>query len=109
MNREWIDADLLPNALEFLKDCQKIEIEWVMSHLFSSNPLDVEKQVDAFKMMYAQILNYWYTPTYRHIGASTGMLKLQDDFFNAYRPWIALYGYNPLAEEDPDYELWQRL
>ena len=26
MNREWVDADLLPNALEFLKDYPKIEI-----------------------------------------------------------------------------------
>ena len=31
MNREWIDADLLPNALEYLKNHPKIEIEWVMS------------------------------------------------------------------------------
>jgi alanine racemase len=37
------------------------------------------------------------------------MLKLQDDFFNAYRPWLALYGYNPLDSEDSDYELWQKL
>ena len=109
MNREWVDADLLPNALEFLKNCPKITIEWVMSHLFSANPLDIEKQVSAFKMMYAQILDYWHTPTYRHIGASIGMLKLQDDFFNAYRPWLALYGYNPLDSEDSDYELWQKL
>ena len=109
MNREWIDANLLPNALEFLKTCPKIEIEWVMSHLFSANSLDIEKQVDAFKMMYAQILDYWHAPTYRHIWASIWVLKLQDDFFNAYRPWLALYGYNPLAEDDSDYELWQKL
>jgi alanine racemase len=109
MNREWIDADLLPNALEFLKWCPKITIEWVMSHLFSANPLDIEKQIDAFKMMYAQILDYGHVPTYRHIWASTWVLKIQDDFFNAYRPWLALYGYNPLAEEDSDYELWQKL
>lgn len=109
MNREWIDADLLPNALEFLKDYPKITIEWVMSHLFSTNKLDIEKQVDAFKMMYAQILDYWHVPTYRHIWASTWVLKLQDDFFNAYRPGLALYGYNPLPEEDSDYDLWNKL
>ena len=109
MNREWIDADLLPNALEFLKDYPKIEIEWVMSHLFSANKLDIEKQVDAFKMMYQEILNYWHTPTYRHIWASIWLLKLQDDFFNAYRPWLALYGYNPLSEDDSDFDLWEKL
>ena len=109
MNREWIDADLLPNALEFLKNHSNILIEWVMSHLFSANRLDIEKQVKAFKMMYQQILDYWYNPTYRHIWASIGMLKLHDDFFNAYRPWLALYGYNPLSEDDSDFELWMDL
>ena len=109
MNREWVDADLLPNVLEFLKSCPKITIEWVMSHLFSANKLDIEKQVDAFKMMYAQILDYWHTPTYRHIWASIWLLKLHDDFFNAYRPWLALYGYNPLSEEDSDFDVWEKL
>ena len=109
MNREWIDADLLPNALEFLKDYSKIEIEWVMSHLFSANPLDIEKQVDAFKLMYHQILDYGHAPIYRHIWASIWLLKLHDDLFNAYRPWLALYGYNPLPEEDSDFDLWEKL
>lgn len=109
MNREWIDADLLPNALEFLKNYPKIKIEWVMSHLFSANSLDIEKQVAAFKMMYQQILDYGHTPIYRHIWASIWLLKLQDDFFNAYRPWLVLYGYNPLPEEDPDFDLWEKL
>lgn len=109
MNREWIDVDLLPNALEFLKWCPKIEIEWVMSHLFWANKLDIEKQIEAFKMMYQQILDYWHTPIYRHIWASTWILKIQDEFFNAYRPWLALYGYNPLPEDDPDSELWKDL
>ena len=109
MNREWIDADLLPNALEFLKSYPKIKIEWVMSHLFSANELDIEKQVSAFKMMYAQILDYGHTPKYRHIWASAWLLKLQDDFFNAYRPWLALYWYNPLSLEDSDFDLWENL
>ena len=109
MNREWIDADLLPNALEFLKWCPKITIEWVMSHLYSANSMDIEKQVEAFKMMYQLILDYGHTPTYRHIWASIWMLKLQDDFFNAYRPGLALYGYNPLPEEDSDFDLWNKL
>ena len=109
MNREWIDVDLLPNALEFLKSHSKVNIEWVMSHLYSSNKLDIEKQVEAFKMMYQQVLDYGHTPMYRHIWASMWLLKLQDDFFNAYRPWLALYGYNPLSEDDSDFELWNRL
>ena len=109
MNREWIDVDLLPNALEFLKSYPKIIIEWVMSHLYWTDSLDIEKQIAAFKMMYAQILDYGHTPIYRHIWASAGLLKIQDDFFNAYRPWLALYGYNPLSLEDSDFDLWENL
>ena len=109
MNREGIDVGLLPNALEFLKNYPKFNIEWVMSHLYSVNKLDVDRQVEAFKMMYAQVLDYGYTPIYRHIWASAWLLKLGDDFFNAYRPWLALYGYNPLAEEDSDFDLWEKL
>ena len=109
MNREWIDVDLLPNALEFLKLHPKINIEWVMSHLYSSDVLDIDRQVEAFKIMYAQILDYGHTPIYRHIWASIWLLKLQDDFFNAYRPWLALYGYNPLSSEDSNFELWEKL
>lgn len=109
MNREWIDVNLLPNALEFLKNHPKINIEWVMSHLFSANKLDTEKQIEAFKMMYQLILDYGHVPTYRHIWASAWLLKLQDDFFNAYRPGLGLYGYNPLSEEDSDFDLWEKL
>ena len=109
MNREWIDADLLPNALEFLKSCPKILVEWVMSHLYSADSLDIQRQVDAFKMMYHQILDYGHTPIYRHIWASVGLFKINDDFFNAYRPWLSLYGYNPLSQEDADFELWLSL
>lgn len=109
MNREWIDPDLLPNALEFLKNYPKIIIEWVMSHLFSANKLDIDRQIEAFKMMYHQIIDYWHTPKYRHIWASIWLLKLNDDFFNAYRPWLALYGYNPLSSEDSDFDLWEKL
>lgn len=109
MNREWIDSDLLPNALEFLKDYPQINIEWVLSHLHSTDTLSINTQIEAFKMMYHLILEYGYTPKYRHIWASAWLLKIQDEFFNAYRPWLALYGYNPLSEEDDWYDLWCQL
>ncbi len=109
MNREWIDADLLPNALEFLKSQPQIMIEWVMSHLHSTDSISIDTQIEAFKMMYHQILDYGHTPKYRHIWASTWLFRIDDDFFNAYRPWLALYWYNPLLPEDTWYELWEQL
>jgi alanine racemase len=32
------------------------------------------------------------------------MFKITDDFFNAYRPGLALYGYNPMTPQDPLYK-----
>ena len=32
------------------------------------------------------------------------MFKITDVFFNAYRPGLALYGYNPLNIQDPIYK-----
>jgi alanine racemase len=28
------------------------------------------------------------------------MIKIKDDFFNAFRPGLAMYGYNPLEQSD---------
>lgn len=112
MNREWIDANLLPNALEFLKNYPQIQIEGVLSHLHSADSIEnnsIEAQISAFKMMYHQILDYGHTPKYRHIWASAWLLKIHDDFFNAYRPWLVLYWYNPLSEKDSDFVFWEEL
>jgi alanine racemase len=34
---------------------------------------------------------------------------MEDDFFNAYRPGLALYGYNPLSSDDPLFERGEKL
>lgn len=36
-------------------------------------------------------------------------MKLEDDFFNAYRPGLALYGYNPLSPTDAWFERGEKL
>ena len=69
----------------------------------------MEEQITLFKEMYYKVLEYGHTPKWRHIGNSAGLLKMQDDFFNAYRPGLALYGYNPLSNDDPLFERGERL
>jgi len=69
----------------------------------------IEKQIELFKKMYYQILEYGYSPLRRHIGNSAGMFKIKEDFFNARRPGLAMYGYNPLAEDDPYFFLGKKL
>lgn len=124
MNREGIDTN---NFELFLKTCQQyknIEIEGVMSHLYGADEIDtisdidkeignektsIEKQIDLFKEMYYQILEYWYAPIWRHISNSAGLFKIKEDFFNARRPGLSVYGYNPLEKNDPYYPLWKEL
>ncbi len=111
MHREWLTEQDLINVLEFLRDYPKIEIEWVLSHFYdadkSKNHMD--EQIEKFKKMYHTIVDYWYTPKWKHIWSSAGILKMKDKFFNAYRPGLYLYWYNNLSHDDEAYELTKRL
>ncbi len=124
MNREWVDQDMLDSFLTICQQYKTIEVEWVMSHLYGADGIEligdldreigderstIEKQIEVFKRMYYQILEYGYAPTWRHIWNSAGMLKIKEDFFNARRPWLAMYGYNPLEEDDPYFFLGKEL
>ena len=59
--------------------------------------------------MYLEVINRGHTPQWRHIGNTAWMFKINDDFFNAYRPGIGLFGYNPLKTEDKSYALGKKL
>jgi len=112
MHREWVNQKELKNILEFLKDYPKLIVEWVMSHLHSADSLDhnsIQAQIDLFKKMYHLIIDYGHNPQWRHLWNSAWLFKIQDDFFNAYRPWLALYGYSPLSETDPYYKFTEKL
>ena len=111
MNREGFQKKELKSALEILKG-SKIEIEWVMSHFSSAddpNMKQIKVQVKVFKDMYKQVEKTGLSVKYRHISNSAGTIKFQDEFFNACRPGIALYGYNPLSKKDKSYKLWEKL
>jgi len=112
MNREWIDEENLVKFLEVLKLYPKIEVTWVMSHFHSADKIYsncIDDQIEEFKKMYYQIVNAWYNPTRRHIWNSAWMMKMKDDFFNAFRPGLAMYGYNPLEQSDEKYIQWKKL
>lgn len=100
MNREWIQEKDLENFLEVLKN-SKIELEWVMSHFHSADNKEFMssiQQIIEFKKFYSKIEEKWFSPKYRHIWASSWVFRVKDDFFNAYRPWLILYWYNPFSE-----------
>lgn len=112
MNREWIQEDELSSVINELQSHPNIIVEWVLSHFFDADNISdvhIAEQIKCFKRMYYKILDAGFTPVRRHIGNSAAMFKIDDDFFNAYRPWLALYGYNPLAPEDAHYKKWNEL
>jgi alanine racemase len=80
-----------------LKQYPQLFVEGVMSHFHSADAPEssslvalekgsLQEQIDLFKQMYYTILEYGHTPRWRHIGASAGLLKMEEEFFNAYRP-----------------------
>jgi len=112
MNREWIDEENLTKFLDLLKHLPNIQVTWIMSHLHSADEYwtdSITRQSELFKKMYYEVLKYWHAPLRRHIGNTAWLLKIKDDFFNAYRPWLWLYGYNPLASSDTESKIWNKL
>lgn len=104
MNREGVREIGLDALLAVLSKHPNVSVEGVCSHLSSADETDgepTEKQIAAFKRCYARIEAAGHSPAFRHIGASAGLLKIDDPFFNAIRPGIALYGFNPLSKDDP--------
>jgi alanine racemase len=73
-----------------------------MSHLAYGDSNDVSlinPQVELFKTMYDVILSYGFSPKYRHINNSGGLLQCDSDFWTAHRTGLALYGYSPLEHD----------
>lgn len=112
MYREWANMHALPEYVSMLNKYPHIELEWVLSHFHSADVIwstSINDQMDAFKKMYYALLDAGFTPRYRYIANSAGMLKMQDEFFNACRPWLALYWYNPLSSTDEFYDNGRKL
>jgi len=107
MYREWANFHTLSDYIQLLQKYPQIQVEWILSHFHSADTLgiqSIDQQIDAFKKAYYLLLDAWFTPLYRYIANSAGMLKMNDDFFNAARPGIAMYGYNPLHPDDEFYD-----
>lgn len=112
MYREGLDPYEIDSFLDELMKYPHIELEGVLSHLHSADEFGIQsikEQIALFKKTYHYILDAGLTPKYRYIGNSAGLLKIQDDFFNAYRPGLALYGYSPLDHEDEYYNKAKKL
>lgn len=106
MNREGIK-----DIKEFIKNnktyLDKIDIVGLCSHLASADERSIlnQAQEDEFvkALEYLRAANYY--PRWIHLGNSAGLLKLHNNLLTAYRPGLALYGYDPLYDsEETEFE-----
>lgn len=104
MNREGIQIEHLGAFLELLRQEKQIQVEGVMSHFHSSSLESMQSQIKRFKEMTSIIEKYWFPLKWKHISASSGIFLMNDPFFTACRPGIAMYGYSPYNQENE--ELW---
>lgn len=106
MNREGIK-----DIREFInvnkKYLDKVEITGLCSHLASADEQSIlnqsqeEKFVDSLEVLRSA----GYFPRWIHLGNSAGLLTLNNRLLTAFRPGLALYGYNPLSDsEDAKFE-----
>lgn len=112
MYREGANMHALPEYIALLQKYPHLHLEGVLSHFHSADAMwstSMNEQIELFKKMYYAILDAGFTPRYRYIANSAGILKMQDEFFNACRPWLALYGYNPLSSTDEFYDNGRKL
>ncbi|MDP3837059.1 MAG: alanine racemase [bacterium] len=105
MNREGIkDLPLFWDKHSQL--LSKVDINGLCSHLADGEGDGTfnDKQLKIFFESHDYLLSQGVSPKWVHLGNSAGVFALKDERLNAYRPGLALYGYNPFSSESVHYE-----
>jgi len=111
MNREGIK-----NISKFIelnkKYLDKIDLTGLCSHLASADEQSIFNQTQEVEFMDSldALRSAGYFPRWIHLGNSAGLLTLRNKLLTAYRPGLALYGYNPFSDsEESEFEENKRL
>ncbi len=100
MNREGIkDLDsFLERNRHFL---EKIEVSGLCSHLAAAEEESVlnDSQLESFSLSLDKLRSAGFFPRWVHLGNSAAAFRLKSRLFTAYRPGLALYGYDPIQRE----------
>ena len=97
MGRTGIVQNNLEEYIKLVKNCNKIEVDGIYSHM-SSADFDEDytnKQIEIFEKGVNIIKKYFKNIKYIHISASNGILNYKNAYYNATRPGIIMYGYEP--------------
>jgi len=98
LNRQGIDPQAIPVAIDILKKYPQIHLEGVMSHLADAdNPVSTHtaRQQLLFRRVCRDIQRRGLNPRYLHLSATYGTNKPPASEFNTIRLGIGLYGYGP--------------
>ncbi len=100
MNRLGLNEDEIKPAIDIINENKKyLNVEGLFSHLSSAgNDIDhTNFQIANFKKITFLLNKNGIKPVYTHISASSSLLndKIGEDYSNAVRPGISLYGFNP--------------
>lgn len=105
MNREGIKdiKEFININREFLN---KIDVVGLCSHLASAEDRSILNQVqeENFYKSLDELRRASFFPRWVHLGNSAGLLTLDNTLLTAYRPGLALYGYNPLLVEEAEFD-----
>lgn len=108
MNREGFQMEQMEQMITLLKQYPNLHIQWVMSHLASSQALDhahTHTQVETYKEMYAKLkAQVICNPQYLHISNTCGIATVDDPLLTAGRLWLGLYGYTWFDMSHPAYD-----
>ncbi len=100
MNREGI-KDLALFIERNRKYLEKVEIAGFCSHLASADEDSAlnEKQEEKFMADLDILRSAGFFPRWIHLGNSAAIFRLDNKLLTAYRPGLALYGYDPFFDE----------
>jgi alanine racemase len=100
MNREGVKN--LPVFIQENKSyLDQVEITGLCSHLASADEKSelTQQQLANFLAAREVVKGAGFNPRWLHLGNSAGLLTVKHEGLNAYRPGLALYGYNPLTTD----------
>jgi alanine racemase len=101
MNREGI-KDVVRFVSENKNYLDKVEVSGLCSHFSSadSRSLFNSSQEDIFLDALDKLRSLGYFPRWIHLGNSAAIFWTDNRMLTAFRPGLALYGYNPLDYEN---------
>ncbi|HWS48884.1 MAG TPA: alanine racemase [Candidatus Methanoperedens sp.] len=106
MCRLGIQEQDIPKFISALKDCPKLKIEGIFSHLSQSdNPKKntfTQNQIKLFKKMVSLFETAGFTFKYKHISATSGATTINDPYFNLIRIGLGFYGYSPFSSHSKE-------